>query len=319
MRSASTVLIASLGLALFQADGAAARGPQDPRPTFRSGVELVTVTAVVCDRNGRPVQGLSRADFELYDAGERRAIVEFRSDPAPVNMAVLFDISGSMDVGEKLAHARDAVRHLLAWLDPGRDRVALFTFDTRLEQVQPFTTAPADVSRQLESLRAFGATSLYDAIAQTGRRLAAVPGPRRAVVVVTDGLDNASRLTAPEVSGIASSIDVPVYIVAVVSPLEHPEADTRLNRAVTFEAEGPLGSLARWTGGRLFVASVPAHASAAARQLLAELRHQYVMAFEPRAQPGWRPLSLRLRQKDLVVRTRSGYIAGTRPASHYVP
>ena len=73
---------------------------------------------------------------------------------------------------------------------------------------------------------------------------------------------------------------------------------------------GDLADLARWTGGELFVTSVPAQTSLAARQIVDELRHQYLIAFEPASRPGWRPLEVRARGRQLVVRARSGYMAG---------
>ena len=87
---------------------------QPERANFKGGVDLVTVGVVVQDRNGRPVTNLSRGDFEIVDSGERRDIADFRAEPAPVTVAVLFDISGSMDVAQKLPAARSAVRHLVS-------------------------------------------------------------------------------------------------------------------------------------------------------------------------------------------------------------
>ena len=80
---------------------------------------------------------------------------------------------------------------------------------------------------------------------------------------------------------------------------------------------GPLSDLASWTGGHVFVASTPGQRSLAARQIIDELRHQYVISFESSGKPGWHPLVVRARNKDLVVRARSGYIAGqSRPTAH---
>ena len=125
--------------------------------------------------------------------------------------------------------------------------------------------------------------------------------------MLTDGIDTRSRLTSEQVSAIASGIDIPVYIVAVMSPIDDP------SQAVSVTAEvqsGGLANLARWTGGELFISSAPAHASIAARQIVDELRHQYVLAFEASTRPGWRPLEVRARDRDLTVRSRAGYTVG---------
>ncbi len=289
---------------------------QEPaKPTFTGGVDLVTLSVLVEDKGGHPVAGLSRNDFEVFDSGERAGIVQFRSDKVPINVAMLIDISGSMDVAAKWAEAREVVGHVASWVEPGRDRMALFAFDTRLQELQPFTTSPSEVTRRLDVLRPFGSTSLYDAIAQTAQRLVVLGGPRRAVVVVTDGMDNSSRLNASEVSGIASSIDVPVYVIAVISAIDRPTGADHQFAGGALDA-GALERLANWTGGRVFISSVPAQASMAARQIVTELRHQYLIAVEPSAQAGWHPLAVRTRQRNLVVRARSGYMAGARPNGH---
>ena len=162
----------------------------------------------------------------------------------------------------------------------------------------------------MDTLVPWGRTSLFDAIADTGRRLAASGAPRRAVVVLTDGDDNASHLTPAEVSGIASSIDVPVYVLVVVSPLDRigQSSASVIDPHLAEQRDGALGNLARWTGGDILTPVAPADTAAATRQIVAELRQQYLMAFEPSRQPGWHPLELRTRQANLIVRARSGYV-----------
>jgi VWFA-related protein len=217
----------------------------------------------------------------------------------------------------KMGAAREAAEHILSWLNFEGDEAAVFTFDTRLDEVTPFTAGLRDLPRKLHAMRPFGATSLHDAVAQTAEKAAAREGLRRAVVVLTDGRDNASHLTPGEVSGIASSIDVPVYIVGVVPAIDNPSADIS---ATTYERSaltGPLSDLAYWTGGRAFVASTIAERSQTARQIVDELRQQYLIAFESSGKPGWHPLVVRAKDKDLTVRARSGYFAGqSRPSSN---
>jgi len=304
----------SIVLALLGSQTAAGQTPSVAAPTgatFRSGVDLVTVSAVVRDQKGRVVTDLTRADFELLDQGERRPITGFRAEQAPVSVALLFDVSGSMEVAAKIEAARRAARHVLAWLQVGRDELSVFSFDTGLSLLQPFATYKDDASleRSLFGLAPFGMTSLHDAIAATAKELATRPNAHRAVIVLTDGIDNNSRLSASDVSGIASSIDVPVYILAVVSPLDHVGAATAVNSERPVPV-GDLADLARWTGGELFVTSAPTETSRAARQIVDELRHQYLLAFEPASPPGWHPIEVRARGRQLVVRARSGYIAG---------
>ena len=176
----------------------------------------------------------------------------------------------------------------MSWIEPTRDEMSLFSFDRELRQDVPFTSDPQQIRAGIDELTAIGQTSLYDAIAETSKALADRPSPRRAVVVITDGVDTSSALTPSQVSLLASAIDVPVYVIAVVSPLDHPGADDGRGRS---ERDSPvtthLANLASWTGGDLTIVSAPAHASQAARAMMAELRHQYLIAFEAAKNPGW--------------------------------
>ncbi|MGE3958005.1 MAG: VWA domain-containing protein [Vicinamibacterales bacterium] len=311
---------ATAALAAFVGLGAAVSAQQPggagvpPVVTFKSSVELVRVAAVVRDRKGRFVHDLSVRDFEILDNGITRRISEFRNDRSPLSLALLFDVSGSMEA--RMGKAQETAEHLLSWMTLEGDEAAVFTFDTRLDEVTPFTPGLRQLPPSMAALTPFGATSLHDAVARTAERVATREGIRRAVVVLTDGMDTASRLTPGEVSGIASSIDVPVYVVGIVPAIDNPSADIA---ATTYERSaltGSLSDLALWTGGRAFVASTVAERSQTARQIVDELRQQYLIAFESSGSPGWHPLVVRARGRDLTVRARSGYFAGqSRPVS----
>ncbi|HXG87578.1 MAG TPA: VWA domain-containing protein [Vicinamibacterales bacterium] len=286
-------------------------------PSFKSGIELVTVAATVRDKKGRLVKGLSAGDFQVFDNGQQRAITDFRDDVSPVSLAILFDVSGSMRVSDRMTAARFAAHHVLSSLEPGRDEAALLTFDSRLQEVAPFTVDTRALQGALGEVDPFGATSLHDAIADASKRVAARTGRRRAVVVITDGIDTSSGLSPSQVSGMASAIDVPVYVIATVLPIDHPGRDGFLPKggkdtvADPATSAGTIEDLAAWTGGAFFFASTPTDTSQAAKQVLDELRQHYVIAFEPSSSDGWRPLEIRTTGKDHVVRARSGYIAGS--------
>jgi Ca-activated chloride channel family protein len=283
---------------------------------FRAGVDLVTVSATVRDRRGRSVVDLAASEFEVLDRGVRRPISQFRTEAAPVSVAILFDVSGSMDIASRALAARFAAHHLLSWMDHGRDEAALFAFDSRLHEVAPFTVDTRALQGALGEVDPFGATSLHDAIADTAKKISERANRRRAIVVLTDGIDTASRLTPAEVSGIASEIDVPVYVIAVVLPIDNPDVGGRPADADEVPASvGTIRELAAWTGGELFYASTPSDTSKVARQVVRELRQQYLIAFEPSGGAGWHPIEIRTTRKNLTVRARGGYIAGSRSRS----
>ena len=288
--------------------------PSDVVATFKSSVDLVRVSAFVRDRKGRFVTGLNPRDFEVMEGGRVRPITEFRHELANLSIALLFDVSGSMEA--RMPAAQEAASHLLSWLKDD-DEAAIYTFDTRLEEVQGFKTGRLELPKQLSAVRPFGATSLHDAIARTADKVSSRESLRRAVVVFTDGNDTASRLTASEVSGMASAIDVPVYIVGIVPSIDNPADDLSATSVERSALTSSLSNLAYWTGGDTFIVSSISERSLTARRIVDELRQQYLIAFEANALPGWHPLEVRMKNKDLMVRARSGYFAGqSRPVSH---
>jgi Ca-activated chloride channel homolog len=310
------LIIGGALLSLFLTpDGVTGQVPTPPIATFKAGVDMVRIAAVVRDNKGRFVLDLTARDFEVVDGGQTRPIADLQKDLAAISVAVLFDVSGSME--GHLPNAREAAKHVLSWLDASRDEAAIYTFDTHLDERAPFTVGLRTLPDAMNTLVPFGETSLHDAIALTARRVGERDGRRRAVVVLTDGADNASHLKPEDVSAIASGIDVPVYIFGIVPSIDNPSAESSTNSVESVAFAGPLADLAAWTGGHVFVASTPGQRSVAARQIIDELRHQYVIAFESSGKPGWHPLVVRARNKDLIVRARSGYIAGqSRPTAH---
>ena len=313
-----SVLLTALSLSI---PAGIAGGQDQPTgsPRFKSSVSVVSVSAIVRDRSGKLVRDLEAKDFVVAESGQAKKILDFRSQAdAPVKIGLLFDASGSMRVGRKAVDADQAARHVLAAFR-GKDEGAIFSFDTRLDLVQGFTSDQATLEGALGKVnQPFGQTSLYDAIAEAASTVAAhgrgggQVAHRAALVVLTDGIDTRSRQTTEQVAAIASSIDVPVYVIAVMSAIDDPKEDA----TPAFDAGG-LETLARNTGGEMFTATAPAHASIAARRIVDELRHQYVLAFEASPTNGWRQLEVKTRNSKLTVRARSGYSAGvtTRPVS----
>src|SRR3954469_2563534 len=309
--SLSRYAIGSAVVAGFTAFSAHAQSPADqPRPTFRSAVDLVSIQASVRDKHGRPLPGLKASDFEVRDNGQPRSILSLRSDlRSPVSVAVLVDMSGSMRVGTKIARARQAYDSILSQLRDGEDELGIFTFDTRLHERQSFTTAIHRLRDCLDDFRPFGATSLYDATAATARRLAERSAAHKAIIILTDGIDTSSSLKAPEVSAVASSIDVPVYIVATVASTDRVSMADAADRGIASEA-ADLRDLASWTGGRMVFTTTFEETLLAAADLLGELRQQYVLAIEAANTPEWRRLEVRVKRSSASVKARSGYFGG---------
>jgi VWFA-related protein len=305
------LLLASWVLAPVVAVAQPDQVPLDPaRQTFRSSVDLVTIQASVRDHRGRPLTGLTASDFEIRDNNQVRPILSLRADVrSPLSVAVLVDMSGSMRIEPKAAMARQALDAVLSQLRAREDEVALFTFDSTLHEQQGFTRDLTTLRGALESFEPFGTTSLYDAAADTARRLAARSATHKAVIVLTDGIDTSSTLTVSEVSSLAGSIDVPVYVVATVPPIDQRlmmEADDRS----TQPGSADLRDLAEWTGGQVVFATTFTETAGAVSSLIGALRLQYVLAIEAASARQWRRLDVRVKAPAAVVRARSGYYGG---------
>jgi Ca-activated chloride channel homolog len=293
--------------------GLAAQSAQSPsgesQKLFRSSVDLVTIQASVRDHKGRPMKGLRTVDFEVRDNGQVRPILSLRADlRSPVSLAILVDMSGSMSIAAKIDMARQAYDSILSQLREG-DEVAVFAFDSALHVRQDFTSDLSKLRGALTDFEPFGSTSLYDATAETARNLAARSATHKAIIVLTDGTDTSSKLTASEVSGLASSIDVPVYIVATVPSVDHRAMMEATDRSAPSEAVD-LRDLAEWTGGQLVFASSFTETVVVASSLVGELRQQYVLAIEAANSPEWRRLDIRVKHPSAVVKARSGYFGG---------
>jgi Ca-activated chloride channel family protein len=273
---------------------------QDDQPRFKASVDLVTIAAVVRDKHGRVVPSLTKEDFTVLDGGQTRPIVEFQQDPnGPISVALLVDSSGSMRLSS--AASKRIGEILLTLLNEKSDEVALMSFDTRLLTLRDFTSDFQQLRTGFNEVESWGATSIYDAIAGAAGVVDERTKRRRAVLVVTDGSDNWSTYSASEVAWIASTIDVPVYVLAVTAS-EAIASDPHT-------AGGELGEVARATGADYYTVDTETRQARALGRIIEDLRHQYLIAIEPWRGAGLRSLEVRTRRPTLKVRARQWYAA----------
>jgi Ca-activated chloride channel homolog len=311
MRHAFLRLVLATAVTTSLAANPQAQDPSRPKPeTFHSTVDLVTIQASVKDAHGRIVNGLTTNDFEVRDNGQLRPILSLRSDrESPLSLAILVDMSGSMRVDPRIALVRQAYDALLTRLHADRDEVAVFTFDSSLHDRRDFTRDLSSLRDALSEFEPFGTTSLYDATAATARKLAARSATHKAIIVLTDGVDTSSDMTPREVSGLASSIDVPVFVVVTVPWLDQRLMQSAMERSMPSDS-ADLRDLAEWTGGQVMFATTAAETVVASTQLIDGLRQQYVLAIEAAIGREWRRLDVRVRRPSTFVKARSGYFAG---------
>ena len=210
----SAIIAALVGALVVTASGQESQDPQVFR--FRTGVELINVTATVTDANGRFVSGLRKEDFRFFEDGQEQAITHFNSERVPVSLGIVVDTSGSME-GEKWVSARQALNRFLFQLLDRDDEVFLYRFDNQPELIEGWTTDRERIATGLARIRPRGATSLYDAVAeavplaQTGRHR------KKAIVVISDGNDTNSRTTMREIKSMIRSSEVLVYAIGIDS------------------------------------------------------------------------------------------------------
>ncbi len=282
---------------------------------FASGADLVILSATAVDRHGRPVTDLRREEIRIFEDGRPQKVEHFsQGRAAAARLLLLLDASGSMQGELKTTSTRMAALQILAALDP-EDEAALAAFDDKYWGVVAFTRDRAKIEHAMAEIEPFGSTALHDALARASSDLASHGEGRRAVVVLTDGVDTASQLLPDEVLSRSQALDVPIYAVSVVSPLEDPESPRFSGRERPARATVGATVLARYaelSGGAAFTVSEIGGLRNAATRIVAELKQQYRLGYDPPpGPPQFRHVDVRSTRKGVVVRTRRGYVPRT--------
>jgi VWFA-related protein len=181
---------------------------------FRSGVELINVTATVSDGRGRFVSGLRQEDFRVFEDGELRPITHFTAERVPVSLGIVLDTSGSMQ-GEKMMAAKQALQRFLFDLLGEEDEVFLYRFDNRPALVEPWTRNKETVASELRQIQPRGATTLYDAIAEAIPLAATGHNRKKALLIISDGNDSSSYTKIEELKRLIRESEVLVYAIGI--------------------------------------------------------------------------------------------------------
>ena len=279
---------------------------------FETSVDAVHLTVTVTQKN-RLVTNLKEKDFRVFEDGVPQELTYFaRGTDSPVDILLLVDASGSMDVASKVVNTRNAGIQLIHSLDP-EDRVAVYAFDQHLYEATGFTEDKEKAIAKLQKIEPFGSTALYDAVALAASDVEHQGFGRRAIVVMTDGVDTSSRLSIEEAVSLAKGVDLPVYGVRVVSPLDDPSSDRYLGvHGRDAKKEDALELFSKETGGRLFTGSEIGALRLIALQIREELKTQYRLGYVPanKAEDGkFRQVDIEARRRGAVVHARRGYYA----------
>jgi len=297
-----------------QSNPASTPAPQPQTPdqngTFviRKDVDEVLLHATVIDDKQHIVTDLKKNDFTVYEDGKPQTIVSFHREDIPVAMGIVIDNSGSMR--EKRAKVNQAVLNLVRSSNP-EDEVFVVNFNDEYYLDQDFTNDLLKLKEALEKIDARGGTALYEAVVASAEHLKNDARLERKVLfVVTDGEDNASRETLEQaVKQLQEENGPSVYAIGILGDEEHPK---RARRA--------LEIIAQRTGGLAFFPKTLDEVDEISRQVAHDIRNQYTIGYKPtnpRSSGGFRQIRVEAKEKGhgkLIVRTKSGYYAGTQAA-----
>lgn len=282
------------------------------RPTFQSGVDLVSLTVTVTDTSNQFVRNLGQNDFTVLEDGIAQPVSFFGVSDVPLDLALLLDASASMR--PHMAMVREAAAGLLHTLKAG-DRAALVEFRDQIAVGEPMTEDLGRVAAALDRITAHGGTSLYSAIYVTLRDFEKAAKDkstvrRRAIVVLSDGADTGSLITFDDVLDLARRAGVTVYTVAMDEndPLAPPS-----QRRFMSQSDFAMRTLADETGARAFFPKTGIDVRGVYATIASELASQYALGYTSRnaqRDGAWRRVLVRIASRPGVrSRTRTGYFA----------
>ncbi len=300
-------LLLILALTGSNANPSAARGAQNTPPPFQISVavDLVVLHASVQDRRGQFIAGLRREDFEVFEDGVRQSLRVFQHEDLAATVGLVIDHSGSM--APKLAEVKSAAG-IVARSGHADDELFVVNFNERVTVGLPkgtaFSSNPNDIENAIWRTPTGGMTALYDALGIALDRLKTGSRERKALIVVSDGGDNASSRHLAEVMNQAERSSAIIYTIGIFDA-EDPDKNP-----------GVLKRLAQTTGGSAFFPAAPGELNGIAVAIARDLRNQYTLGYvstNASHAGGWRAIRVRAKNAQegkLQVRTRSGYFAG---------
>ena len=340
MRAPSSLIIAAL-----MAATAAAGAQSQEGFLFRSGVDLVNVTATVTDEDGRFVPGLRREDFTVYEDGKLQDVSHFSNDRVPVSLGLLLDTSGSMSA-EKMAAARSAIDRLIYDLLGKDDELFLVEFATNARILQGWTTDRRLISRGVREVSAAGGTAIYDAVATAIPTAQAGTHRKKALLVISDGNDTNSSTPVGVLRQQIRESDVLVYALGIdgsgrrssgtvirpPTPIPFPVPLPFPGGRRPDSGRPPIGGggganfpsapgdrvkadalrqITDDTGGRTEIVRGSEGLGPATARIADELSKQYYLGYSSNTERDgkWHSIRVAVRDRRLTVRARRGYIA----------
>jgi Ca-activated chloride channel homolog len=283
----------------------------DDNKTVIINSDLVTLQITVTDYYNRFVSGLKKSAFTVFDDDKEQEIEFFSDEDSPVSVGVVFDVSGSMS-GDKISKARQALGKFIQTSHP-MDEYFLIAFNKRAQLLLDRTRNGEAVLDKLQLVQPKENTALYDAVYLGTERVLRGAHQKRAILLISDGQDNASRYTFRDVRKMLKESDVTVYAIGILSGGDYGSSNGVMGQAY-------LDELTSVTGGKSFYPTSNAEMDDVFERIAIELRHQYSIGFRPQnfTNDGkWHKLKVKVKPSrgmpKLFVRSREGYFATVNP------
>jgi len=275
-----------------------------PAKTIRADVDLVLVSAVVTDRKGASVTGLAADQFTILEDKVPQPILSFSKEEVPCSVGVILDLSGSMR--QKLSAATSAIRAFLKGFNP-EDETFLMAVSSRPESLLGFTDDAGSLQNRLIDPRAEGSTALIDTVYLALNRMHAARNGRKALFIVSDGMDNNSRYSKTELLRTVQEQDVQIHTIgiAVRSPGKKPIELAEVSRGLAL-----LTDLADQSGGLNFTVVNEEGIQPATTKIGQAIRDQYIVGYRPTNKPDagkWRSIQVKVTVPQLRAYARKGY------------
>ena len=282
------------------------------QPSFRAGVDIVSLNVTVTDTGQKYVTDLEQDDFQVYEDGVKQDVTLFNRTNLPIALSLLVDTSASMET--RLPIAQEAAVGFARKLRP-QDLAEMIDFDSRVVILQSFTNNASALEAAIRKTSAGGSTSMYNAIYIALKDLKKAVATntdeirRQAIVVLSDGEDTSSLLPFEEVLDLAKRSETAIYAIG----LRSPESSSSASKGFK-EAEFVLRQLSQETGGRSFFPSQVTDLNGIYGQIADDLSSQYTVGYtskNPKRDGAWRRVVVRTSHPGTIARTKLGYFAPT--------
>jgi Ca-activated chloride channel family protein len=284
--------------------------------SYDIAVSAISIAVTVQDKRGLYIRDLDKEDFSIYENDEKKEITYFSQDfEAPLSLTVLLDVSGSMALQDRMKESKDALKYLITYLLDENDEVSLLIFaDGEVEVAENFSKDKSGFLEVLEDIEAYGQTALNDAVGVSPEFANKGTFEKRALLLITDGIENDSQYSPDQAIEVARKVDVPIYTIGYKIPLSEQYLD-KYKRSQGLTASHIVDSLERFssaTGGKAFFVDNDFYFKHTLRMIKRELSHQYIIGYTSYIDPKneYRKIRVTTSKKNYKVRAREGYYSG---------